>query len=166
MTEESPWSKFDLLINLVLLLIWLSFSTVLLILKSAWLFLALFWVVFVGGYMVLGRYVTCRHCDFLGKPCPSWMMGIIGGKMFSRSDKKNFCVDGGFIKAALLDMSFLILAVLLPLLAYILAGIQPFDWVLLGLYLILVLALLIVHSLTGCKKCPIADCPLCGQKQK
>jgi hypothetical protein len=169
MAEDSPWTKFDIVINLIILISLLAFSTVILILKAAWVYLGLFWVVFVVGYMLIGRYVTCRHCDHLGKPCPSWCMGIIGKFWgFKRSGKKNFCVDGGFRVAVLLDISFLIIAAIIPVIVYIIEavtfGLAAADYILLTIYLVLVLMTLGIHSVTGCKKCDITDCPMSGKK--
>lgn len=97
-------------------------------------------------------------------------MGILGGKLYKRSNKRNFCVEGGFIPAVLFDISFLIIAVFIPIIAYIVqlltVGLLALDYVLLTVYLILALLTLIMHSLTGCKKCPIADCPMSGNNKR
>ncbi|MDD1776602.1 MAG: hypothetical protein LUQ65_00410 [Candidatus Helarchaeota archaeon] len=169
MTEKSPWTTFDIRINLTIVLILIGFSIFMLALKAFWVFLGLY-ILCWGLYIVVGRYVTCRHCDFLGKACPSWCMGILGGKLYKRSTKRNFCVEGGFIHAVLLDISFLIIAVSIPIIAYIVQlltiGLLTLDYILLAVYLILALLTLIMHSLTGCKKCPIADCPMSGNHKR
>jgi len=169
LTKGSPWTSFDIRINLIIVLILIGFSIVILAVKFLWVFLGLY-ILCWGLYIVVGRYVTCRHCDFLGKPCPSWCMGILGGKLYKRSNKRNFCVEGGFIPAVLFDISFLIIAVFIPIIAYIVqlltVGLLALDYVLLTVYLILALLTLIMHSLTGCKKCPIADCPMSGNNKR
>jgi len=169
MTEESPWTSFDIAINLIILFISIGLSTFMLVLKALWIYLVLYYLCW-GLYIIVGRYVTCRHCDFLGKPCPSWCMGIIAGKLYKRSNKPNFCADGGFLTALLFDISFLLIAVLIPLIAYVLEALtgilQPLEWVLLAIYLIVALLMIITHSLTGCKKCPIADCPMSGHHKR
>jgi len=163
MTEESPWNTFDITINLVILFIAIGLSTAMLVLKALWIYLGIYYLCW-GLYIIVGRYVTCRHCDFLGKPCPSWFMGMIAGKLYKRSDKPNFCADGGFRNALLFDISFLLIAVLIPLIAYIIEALTgtllALEWTLFAIYLIIALLMLIIHSLTGCRKCPIADCPM------
>ncbi|MHA1356846.1 MAG: hypothetical protein ACTSRC_01920 [Candidatus Helarchaeota archaeon] len=166
MSEDIPWTKFDIRINLVLMISFLVYSTIILILKTAWLFLIIFWVMF-ALYMTLGRYTTCRHCDYLGKACPSWCMGIIGAKLYTRSEKENFCKEG-FLIPFLTDLLFLIIAFACPIIAYLLIWefLLVIDWILLILYVGLLFVVLGVHSLTGCKKCPIEECPLNGKKKK
>jgi fumarate reductase subunit D len=97
-------------------------------------------------------------------------MGIIAGKLYKRSNKPNFCADGGFLTALLLDISFLLVAVLIPLIAYVLEALtgvlQPLEWVLLAIYLIVALLMIITHSLIGCKKCSITDCPMSGHHKR
>ncbi|MHA1263669.1 MAG: hypothetical protein ACTSRS_00385 [Candidatus Helarchaeota archaeon] len=168
MVNESPWTTKDITLNLGVLISLVILASVMLILKAFWLFLALFWIDFILGFMIIGRYVTCRHCDYLGKPCPSWCMGIIGKWLgFQRSAKKNFCEDGGILFAVLFDISFLIIAMGLPIIAYsieaFVKGLGIVDYLLLILYIGLVFATLGIHSLTGCRKCDI-DCPLRGKK--
>ena len=169
MTEESPWTAFDIRSNLIMVLILIGFSIVILAMKFLWVFLGLY-VLCWGLYIIVGRYVTCRHCDFLGKPCPSWCMGILGGKLYKRSNKRNFCVEGGFIYAVLFDISFLIIAVFIPIIAYITelftVGLLALDYVFLAIYLILALLTVIMHSLTGCKKCQISECPMSGSHKR
>ena len=166
MTEESPWTTFDIAINLVILGITLGIAIFMLVLKAAWLYLGI-WIAMVLLYIFLGRYVTCRHCDYLGKPCPSWCMGIIGGLLYKRSEKKNFCEDG-ILNLFLFDVLFLIIAMLLPIIVYVIQlmtiGLLTLDWFLFSIYIILVLVTLGTHSLTGCRKCPIEDCPMASKK--
>ena len=161
MAEESPWTTFDNAINLVLMIVLLVYATFMLVIKASWLFLALFWVMILL-YMTVGRYTTCRHCDFLGKACPSWCMGIIGAKLYKRSEKENFCKDG-FLIPFLTDVLFLFIGFACPIIAYFIAGLLLFDWMILIIYIVLLVATLGVHWLAGCRKCPIKDCPMAGK---
>jgi hypothetical protein len=169
LTEKALWTSIDIRINLITLFILVGFSTFMLVIKAQWVLLILYYVCW-GLYIVVGRYVTCRHCDYLGKACPSWCMGILGGKLYKRSAKRNFCVEGGFIYGVLFDISFLLIAVFIPVFAYLVQALQgglvAVDYVLLVIYIILALLTVILHSLTGCKKCPIADCPMSGNHKR
>ncbi|HUY01152.1 MAG TPA: hypothetical protein VMV49_16450 [Candidatus Deferrimicrobium sp.] len=166
MTENSPWTSFDININLILLFIFLGFATFILAIKS-WIFLVVFWV-FILLYIVVGRYVTCRHCDYLGKPCPSWCMGIIGAKLYKRSEKENFCKEG-FLIPFLCDILVLIIAVAIPIMTYLIelwtVGLRLVDWIILIIYIVIIGVTLVMHSITGCKKCTIKDCPLSGNRK-
>ena len=166
MTEKLPWTKFEILINLIVMLVYLAFSTAMLIIRASWLFLIIFWVMIIL-YMTVGRYTTCRHCEYLGKPCPSWCMGIIGAKLYTRSEKENFCKDG-FLIPFLTDILFLIIAFACPLIAYLLNWdfLLLTDWVFIVVYIVILLGVLGLHSLAGCKNCPIEDCPLSRKKTK
>ncbi|NVM52899.1 MAG: hypothetical protein HWN66_04290 [Candidatus Helarchaeota archaeon] len=167
MTEESPWTSFDVAINLILFVILIGFSIYILITKFAWIYLII-WVGALLLYMTCGRYVTCRHCDYLGKPCPSWCMGIIGAKLgFKRSEKKSFCEEG-ILNLVLFDISFLIIAMIIPIIVYVVQlvtiGLLIFDWVMLIIYIVLVITALVVHNVSGCRKCSIDCCPLSPKK--
>ncbi len=166
MNEESPWSSIDVAVNLIILGAVIGFSLFILITKMAWVFLGI-WVTMLLLYIFVGRYVTCRHCDFLGKPCPSWCMGIIGGFLYKRSEKKNFCEDG-ILNLVLFDISFLIVAMLIPIIVYVIQlvsfGLLLVDWTIFSIYIVLVLVALGTHSIKGCRKCPIEDCPLASKK--
>jgi hypothetical protein len=94
-------------------------------------------------------------------------MGIIGAKLYTRSEKENFCEEG-FLVPFLTDILFLIIAFACPLIAYLLNWevLLLTDWVIVVIYIVLLLTLLGLHSLAGCKNCPIEDCPLSGKKKK
>jgi len=164
--KDIPWTKKEVYVNFIALLTTIAIGTILLLLKS-WLFLIFFWILWIL-YAVVGRYVTCRHCDFLGKACPSWFMGIIGGKLYKRSDKKCF-PEVGLWKMFVFDVSFLALATLLPIIVYIFSffsvGLLISDWILFFIYGAVGLLTLGLHSKLGCSKCPINGCPLCGTKK-
>lgn len=164
--EGIPWSKKEVYVNLIAMITLMSFGSFILIIKS-WIFLAIFWIFWIL-YFTVGRYVTCRHCDYLGKACCSWCVGIIGGKLFKRSKKKSF-PEAGIWKMLLFDVSFLALATLTPYFTYTIfflnEGLLLIDWIYLGIYSILGIITLATHS-KGCKKCPIDGCPLSGMHKK
>lgn len=141
-----------------------TFTTIILLLKS-WIFVPIYWFFWIL-YFGIGRYVTCRHCDFLGKTCPSWCMGIIGGKLFERSNKKDFCENGPW--NLIVDVSFLVAANLVPYIMYAYYlytfTLTNIDWILIVIYSALGFLTFLVHS-RACKKCPISACPLSGTKK-
>lgn len=157
---DSPWSIKEIKINLVLMLLLIIYASIIIIMIS-WINLIIYWI-FWALYLIIGRYVTCRHCDFLGKACNSWCVGIIGGKLYKRSDKACF-PDAGIWKMFFFDVSFILIAVLYPFFVYgfILLGFgfNLFYILLISIYAFLAGAVLITHD-KGCKKCPIEKCPL------
>ncbi len=158
----APWTKRDITLNLIALISLVTFASFILIIKN-WIFLliyGLFWVI----YIFVGRYVTCRHCDYLGKPCPSWNMGLIASKLYTRSDKKNFA-EAGLWKLFVLDILPLMLADLYPIIIYFAPiftpiGLTVVDWYILGFYITILLITLYIHQTKGCNKCNIKSCPL------
>jgi len=165
--KDSPWSKNVIILNLVAIICLMSLATYMILVKS-WIFLLIYWVNWILFFTV-GRYFSCRHCDFHGKACPSWCMGIIGGKLYKRSNKKNFCEDGGLLKAILFDITFLMLGIFFPYLIYMYYSLTDVltlvDWVLLGIYSLLVVFTLGIHH-KGCKKCPNDECLMSGTRKK
>ena len=163
--KDIPWTKKEIYANFIALLTTIILGTISLLIMN-WGYVLLFWVFWIL-YAVVGRYVTCRHCDFLGKPCPSWFMGIIGGKLYKRSEKKCF-PEAGIWKMIIFDVSFLVGATLLPIIIYILSfltkGFLMTDAIIIFIYGIVGLITLSIHSKFGCSKCPIEQCPLCGKK--
>ena len=164
--KDIPWTKKDVYINFIALITTLVMGTITLALKS-WLFLLIFWLLW-ALYAVVGRYVTCRHCEYYGKACPSWLMGLIGAKLYKRSDKKCF-IEGGLWKMIVFDVSFMTIAILLPIILYISLlfseGLLALDWIILIVYTISGLMTLMLHSALGCRKCPIKECPMCRNKE-
>ncbi len=162
--SESPWSRNDIVVNLIAIIILMSYATIILLLKS-WMFIPIYWL-FWGLYFVIGRYVTCRHCDYLGKACPSWCMGKIGGKLYKRSDKKNFA-EAGLWKMVIFDVGFLGLANIFPLVVYFYyyfsEGLTVIDWFLISIYGLIGIIILLIHQKKGCAKCTL-PCPLSGVK--
>ncbi|TFF89628.1 MAG: hypothetical protein EU548_07155 [Promethearchaeota archaeon] len=166
LANDHPWSKKEILANFVSILILMIYATIILLLKS-WFSLLLYWA-FWGLYFTVGRYVTCRHCDFLGRACCSWCVGIIGDKLYKRSNAKSF-PEVGLWKMLLFDVSFLLLANIHPIIIYgisfLLNGIILIDLILLSIYALLGIITLSIHD-QGCKKCPIKGCPLSRSKKK
>ena len=81
--EGLPWSKKEIYANLIAIFTLMIYGSILLLLKNWW-GLVLFWIFWIL-YLIVGRYVTCRHCDYLGKPCCSWCVGVVGEKLYKRS---------------------------------------------------------------------------------
>jgi len=165
-TVSLPWSKKDVWLNLIVILILMGLATYMILVKS-WILLIIYWLVWVL-YFTVGRYVTCRHCDFLGKACCSWCMGIIGGKLYKRSDKKNF-VENGMWKVFLFALSFLFAALIFPIVYYFYIlftdSLSVVDWTLLIIYFIMFIITLAIHQSFGCNKCSIVECPFCRAKK-
>ena len=160
-TVSLPWTKKDIWLNLIAVLILMGLATYMILVKS-WILMIIYWLVWVL-YFTVGRYVTCRHCDFLGKACCSWCLGIIGGKLYKRSDKKNFA-ENGMWKVFLFALSFLFTVMLFPIVYYFYIlftdSLSVVDWALLIIYFIMVLIMNAIHMFFGCKKCPIVECLL------
>lgn len=163
---DSPWTKKDIWANLIAVLILMSLASYMILVKS-WVLLIFYWIMWFL-YFTVGRYVVCRHCDYLGKPCATWCMGIIGGKLFKRSDKKNFLENGKW-KFFVFALSFLFIAGLLPLIVYVYQlfteGLSIIDWTFLIIYFIIFIIVNIIHLSLGCKKCPIKVCPFNRAKE-
>ena len=132
----------------------MSFATIIILMKN-WLFLHIYWFIWIIDFVV-GRYITCRHCEFLGKPCPTWCMGIIGSKLYKRSEI-------GLWKFFVFDVLLIFLAIIFRYIVYvysfIIEGRVLIDWIFLIIYSIIVIITLKMHS-TSCKKCPMEGCPL------
>ena len=158
--DPLPWTEEEIRHNVLAVVSLMILASILLVIQS-WLFLPFYWLFWVL-YFTVGRYFTCRHCDFLGKPCPSWCMGIIGGWLYKRTDKKDFLENGPW-KALFFDVAFLALANIYPYLVYgwilFQSGLNWLDWILLAIYSVLGFLTLYVHS-RGCRKCPVEACPL------
>ncbi len=158
-TNEAPWTKKEICGNLIAIIISMSLATFMLVLKS-WLFLIGYWLIWVV-LIIVGRALVCKHCDFLGKPCPTWCMGIIGSKLYKRSDKKDFTEIK--IWRFWLDVVFIAFAMLFPLIVYIYyfisEGLLLLDVILAIIYLIVGILTLLIHTM-GCKKCIVKGCPL------
>ena len=164
--EGIPWSKKEVYINLIAILSLVIYGSVILLLKN-WLGAIIFWI-FWFLYLIVGRYVTCRHCDYLGKACCSWCVGIVGGKLYKRSKLRSF-PEAGLWKMLVFDVLWIALATITPYFVYayyyLVEGLTVIDWILLGIYSLIGLITLWIHS-RGCKKCPITGCPMSGKLKK
>ena len=164
--EGIPWSKKEVTANLIAIFTLLVYGSIIILLKN-WFGLIIFWIFWVL-YLVVGRYVTCRHCDYLGKACCSWCVGIVGGKLYKRSKLRSF-PEAGLWKMLIFDVLWLALATITPYVLYayyfFTEGLPLIDWILLGIYTVIGFITLGIHN-RGCKKCPITGCPLSGQRKK
>jgi hypothetical protein len=158
-TNEAPWTRKEICGNLIAISLSIGLATFILLLKS-WLFVIGYWLIWVV-IIVVGRALVCKHCDYLGKACPTWCMGIIGSKLYKRSDKKDFTEIK--IWRFWLDVAFITFAMLFPLIVYIYyiisEGILLLDITLAIIYLIVGIITLVIHTM-GCKKCTVKGCPL------
>ncbi len=158
-TKKTPWTTGEICGNLIAIIISMGFATFILLLKS-WFLVIGYWVLWAIVIFV-GRALVCRHCDFLGKPCPTWCMGLIGSKLYKRSDKKDFTEIK--IWRFWLDVIFIAFALLFPLTVYIYyfisEGIVLLDVILAIIYFIVGITTFLIHTL-GCRKCTVNGCPL------
>ncbi|TFG28361.1 MAG: hypothetical protein EU532_05465 [Promethearchaeota archaeon] len=129
-----------------------------LLLKS-WMFLIVYGLIWLFIIFV-GRALVCRHCDFLGKKCVTWCMGIIGSKIYKLSDKKDFTEIK--IWKFWLDVVFIAIALLFPIFIYFYyffrVGLTLVDWILVVIYFIVGLLTFLIHNI-GCKKFIVKGCP-------
>ncbi len=168
---SSPWVKKSLNRNLISLILLITLGTIIISLRTTYpiIYLPMYFICWVF-YFTVGSYFTCRHCDFLGKPCPSWNKGIIAGKIFKRSDKKNFMEIPQW-QMFIFAIGPLMIGLFSPYIPFIIIFIDPVrkmaftDNILLPLYVVLELIVIWLHS-RGCKNCPISECPLNRQGQK
>ena len=113
------------------------------------------------GVIVLGRYFVCRRCKYYGVDCPSFGYSYLA-RMFKKDESKGF---SGL--ACHIDTLVQMVVMLLPVLAWIFGVLDivvsrygTIDHVLMGIYVALAVAMLGVHSTTGCNRCDIAECRL------
>jgi hypothetical protein len=163
--NDSPWSKKNLNINIIALISLITVGTIIIIWRSTYpvIYLPLYFLAWIFYYTV-GGYYTCRHCDFLGKPCPSWNKGVLAGKLYKRTDKKTFMEIPRW-QFILLNIFPLVLALFSPYIPFAIIFLDPLrsmslvDNILLPLYAALEIAVIALHSM-GCRKCTISECPL------
>mgnify|MGYP001766750101 CR=1 FL=1 len=122
---------------------------------------AMFWTYFAIwiGIIVLGRYFVCRRCKYYGVDCPTFGFSHVV-RVFRKDESKGFSWRG-----CVIDMGAHVLALLLPGLAWIFSAFdvvvsqyKTVDHALMGVYTVLALSMMAVHSVTGCSKCDIAEC--------
>ncbi len=161
MTEikESPWTKKDIRINLIAVIILMILANYLILLKS-WTLIFIYWFNWII-VIIVGRYLACRHCDFLGEKCPSWCMGVIGGLLYKRSEKKDFTETKKW--KFFLDVFLIAFAIIFPLIVYLfyflIEGLLLFEWILVIIYLMMAIIVFLIHS-RSCKKCTVKGCPI------
>jgi len=163
--NDSPWSKKNLNLNIIALILLIAVGTIIILFRTTYpfIYLPLYFLTWIF-YFTVGGYFTCRHCDFLGKPCPSWNKGIVAGKLFKRSDKKNFMEIPKW-QFILFNVTFLVFGLFSPYIPFAIIFIDPIrrmtfiDNILLPLYFILEVTTIGLHSY-GCRKCTISECPL------
>lgn len=110
--------------------------------------------------IITGRYIICRACFYYGKPCPSFGFSYLA-LIFPKVNNKAF--NG---RAALIETRVIGACLILPIFSLILSWLgaiktySGFDNLLIGIYIVLLASTSIVHTLTGCDKCEIKNCPL------
>jgi hypothetical protein len=158
-TTEGPWTNKEICGNLLAIIISMGLATFMLLLKS-WLFLIGYWLIW-AIMIIVGRALVCRHCNFLGKKCPTWCMGLIGSKLYKRSDKKDFTEIK--IWKFWFDVALIAFAMLFPFIIYVYyiisEGLLLLDILLAIIYLIVGIITMLIHTM-GCKKCTVNGCPL------
>jgi hypothetical protein len=154
-----PWSRQTMLLNSLLFYPVVFLGGYVLWSKSA----VMFWVYAAVwlGVIVLGRYFVCRRCQYYGVACPSFGYSYMA-RMFRKDESKPF---SGL--ACHIDAFVQMLAMLLPVLAWILGSLdivvprhETTDHIIMGIYVIVAVLMLFVHSVTGCNRCDIAECRL------
>jgi hypothetical protein len=157
--KESPWTKEEIYINLITIIISMILASYMMILKS-WILILIYWFNWVVVFIV-GRYLVCRHCNFLGEKCPSWCLGIIGSLLYKRSDKKDFTETKKC--KFFLDVFLIAFAIIFPLIVYIfyflIEGLILFEWILVIIYFLVGIGVFFIHS-RSCTKCTVKGCPI------
>lgn len=126
--------------------------------KSTPLFLV--YLIILIATIVAHRYIICKSCFYYGKPCPSFGFSYLA-QLFPKTEDKPF--NG---KAAVIETYIITACALVPILSLVLswAGLMDsyslLEYILIGIYVVLVLSASMVHKRTGCNKCQIEDCPL------
>jgi len=117
--------------------------------------------VYVALWIVVltaGRYLVCRRCKYYGKDCPTFGFSYIA-RIFRRDESKGF--SG---RACHIDIAAIGITLFLPTLTWILSAFNIVtsysntDHAIMGVYQVLALLMLGVHSATGCNRCDIAEC--------
>ncbi|TFG09696.1 MAG: hypothetical protein EU535_08855 [Promethearchaeota archaeon] len=157
--KDTPWTKKEICGNVIAIIISIGLATFILLIKSLF-FLLFYWSIWLI-IIVVGRALVCKHCDFLGEKCVTWCMGIIGSKLYKRSNKKDFTEIK--IWKFWFDVGCITIALLFPLFVYIYyffsEGLSVLDWMLIAIYLIAGIITFLYHTMC-CKKCTVRGCPL------
>ena len=153
-----------------------TFSTKTIVLKS----IAFYGSFFLGGYLlwikslpiflaysiilivtIIGlRYPVCGSCPYYGKPCPSYGFSYLA-TIFPKVEGKPFNSKAAMIETALMSLCWL-MPILIMVLSWpdVINSYSLLEYVLTGIYVILILGVSIAHVVTGCNKCGIKDCPM------
>jgi hypothetical protein len=120
-----------------------------------WLYLSI-WL----GILTVGRYYICHRCPYYGQDCPTYGWGHLA-RVFPKDDTRGFNTRG-----AMIDYAIIVTSLLLPVVAWLLsffdvvADFGTVEHVLIGIYLVLAIAVALVHDVTGCGKCELEECPM------
>lgn len=157
--EDIPWSKREIWTILFVFVVSMVLATYMLLVKS-WVYVAAYWAIWML-FFFLGRFMICRHCDYLTRPCPTLCMGILAGKLFARSNKKDFTEIRTW--TFYLDVAFIVAAMIFPLIVYgyfiFREGLTRTEWFLIAVYVVVGITAQVIHS-RSCKKCAAGGCPL------
>ena len=151
------WSRKVMLVNSAFLYPLILLGGYILYTKSLMLFS--FYLLIWAGILTIGRYYVCRRCPYYGQDCPSFSFGHLA-RVFRRDENARFSA-----RACMIDIAAIGASLLLPPLAWVLSFFEIVgdfsvaEHVLIGLYIMLAIAMVIVHEITGCSKCEIAECP-------
>ena len=155
---EVRWARKTMLLNMALMYSLVLFGGYVLWGNAR----IVFWIYVMTwiGILTIGRYYVCRPCRYYGQDCPSFGFSHLArilpkgqGKGFSRM-------------AVIIDTSVIVASLLLPMTVWVIgifSRVVPFDrtdHALMGAYLLLFVVMSKVHSVTGCGKCDIAECPM------
>ena len=161
----APWPRRVMLLNIALGLAALLLGGYILWQTSRlffWLCLGI-WITI----LTVGRYFVCRTCPYYGQDCPTYGWGHLARLMYRRDETRGFNS-----RAAAIEFGVLLVAALLPVIAWAISfsgQIAEFgrtEHILMGGYLALALAGLLVHERAGCARCELEECPFSGAAQK
>jgi hypothetical protein len=156
---DVPWTRWEIATIVSLFVFSMVLATYMLSVKS-WMFVAIYWAIWIL-FFSLGRFMVCRHCDYIGRPCPTLCMGMLAGRLFTRSDKKDFTEIRMW--TFFLDVSFIVSAMVFPIIVYgclfFHEGLTAVDRSLSAVYLVIGILVLVFHS-RACKRCEAGGCPL------
>ena len=113
------------------------------------------------GILIIGRHLVCRACPHYGEDCPTGFGHIV--RMFPKETTKEF---SGF--ACIADVLVIEAAFIIPVVIWILSFFNTIDdfstleHVLMGLYLALFFGFSAAHTVNGCNKCQLENCPASG----
>jgi len=101
------------------------------------------------------RYYLCTRCEYYGKHCASFGLGIYTSRIFPKQEGKNINIPVGAV----------------DILSFFVVLFYPIPWLinnipLLIVYLILLVSFFTVKSYTGCRYCNKDFCPLSTMSRK